>query len=267
MIVLTATVGLISCGKDKDSGRRATTTDRTEITEAAEDTESTEGTETAESSEATVDPGDSGPATPGSNVDSEFCNTAAEAETAGDKVNQAFASQDPAEVESAVTAALAAAEATLELAPADVADTMATNIAFQQKFATLLADYEWDATAAFASPEGVAIRAEAEAVEPELDVIRQYLETECGIVDDSDEVELALPDGDAGLRQLIQFYALGTGVEVTPEQEDCFVAELSGKVDSAQLEALLQGQPDQQVQAAIGTAALACEIQVAVPTG
>lgn len=197
--------------------------------------------------------------------DSEFCRVAADAEVAGDEVDAAFAA-GPAEVEAAVTAALEGAKATVELAPAEIVDLMNVTIEFQERFAALLEANGWDAVAAFATPEGQQLQADAAAVEPDLQRVRNYLEANCGIADDSQEEGSAatpeLPEGEEGYRRFIQLYAAGASVEVTPEQEACFVRELSGTVEVAELQLALTEEAPEAVKQSVRSAFVACDIQV-----
>jgi hypothetical protein len=202
-------------------------------------------------------------------VSDEFCAAAAEAEELGDGVDAAFAA-GPEELESVVTAALEASEASLELAPADIADAMERSVDFQQRFAALLEENDWDAATALATPEGLELQEDGAAADEDLAAVRRYLELNCGIEDDSDDpddtaasVSPQLADGDAGVRQFIQLYAVGAGVEVTEEQEDCFVEELAGKVEVEQLEQALTSEADEDVKVDVGLAVLACDIPLA----
>jgi len=244
LLFAVTTVTAVGCGSDDDSS----SADDTRVTTA-----DSAGTDT--SAETTADSASPGP-------DSEFCAAATEAEAAGDGVDAAFAA-GPAELEAAVTAALEGAKATVELAPAEIADTMNVTIEFQERFAALLEANGWDASAAFTTPEGQQLQADAAAVEPDLQRVRDYLEVNCGIEDDSQEEPTAapaLPAGEEGVRRFIQLYAVGASVEVSPEQEDCFVEELSGKVEVDQLQLALTSEAPEAVKRDVGLAVIACGI-------
>jgi hypothetical protein len=261
LLILGTTAALAGCGSD-DPSPSADSVVTTTVAASPDTTEesappTTEASTTAEST----------PATDSGHASSEFCTTAAEAEELGDEVDGAFA-DTPAQLEAVVTAALEASQATLELAPPDIADAMQRTVEFQQRFAALLGENGWDATKAFATPEGAKLLADSQTADADLEQVRKYLEAHCGIADDSATTDASvpalLPDGDEGLRRFIQLYSIGSGVDVTDEQEDCFVDELSGKVDSAQLEEALSDEADEEVKIAVGVAVLACDIAVSV---
>jgi hypothetical protein len=284
-LLVALSTAVVGCGGDDDSPSADDTTritespataetDATDTTDAPSATDAdvtttedtTPDTTTPDTAPATTDTGSTSPAD-GPGVDSEFCTTAAEAEALGDEVDAAFAA-GPEELEAAVTAAVQGSEATLELAPDEIADAMASNVEFQQLLAAILADYDWDANAALTTPEGEELLAERETIERDLARVRTYLEENCGIEDDSDEpddttsVSVTLPAGDEGLRRFIQLYAIGASVDVTQEQEDCFVEELSGEVEAEQLQLALSGEAPQAVNMAVGVAVLSCGIEV-----
>jgi hypothetical protein len=269
-LLLLATAGLVACGDDDSSSADSTATTESPATvPTTVPTTDDGGDDTVATTEA-PDPtvtDDSAPTTAGEPAaDSEFCRNAAEAESLGDEV-QAVQNGTPEEIEAAVTAALESSRATLELAPADIESEMRTRVEFQERFSDLLTEYEWDAQAALTSTEGTQLLSDAEAVEEEAQVVRDYLEANCGIEDDTEAASdtttaIELPEGDEGLRRFIQLYGRGANVEVTQEQEDCFVEELSGKVDVDELETALNGTPSEPLKVTVGLAVLACDIEI-----
>jgi hypothetical protein len=238
-----------------------TTDDDDDVTTTSDTPPDTSSPDTSDTTSASTSPAER----PG--VDSEFCTTAAEAEALGDEVDPALAA-GPQELEEAVTAAVAGSEATLELAPEEIADLMATNVDFQRRLADILAEYDWDADVALTTPDGEELLAEREEIDSDLAEVRAYLEENCGIEDDSDSDEpddataMTLPAGDEGLRRFIQLYSIGASVDVSQEQEDCFVEELSGEVEVEQLELALSGEAPEAVNMAVGLAVLGCGIEV-----
>lgn len=262
---------LASCGSDSPPAAtdpapattEAPTTDAPTTDAPTTDAPTTDATD-ATTTDATSDATDA--SVPNTFEGSEFCRVAADAETIGDQVEAATAA-GPEELERVVTAALTGAHQTLALAPADIVDVMARTVAFQDQFVALLQQYDWDADAAFASPEAQDYVAHSSALDADLHEVRSYLEEHCGIVDDSDQPDTTvaatdLPDGDAGIRRFLQLYALGADVEVTPEQEDCFVEQLTGHVEVDQLEAMLAGGDDNETEVQIGLAVFACDIPI-----
>ena len=272
-LLVLATIGLAACGDD-DSSSSGDTTSGTEApatTDASDGTaasgDGTAATDTSVSGDDTT--GDTGAPTTGGaapDQDSEFCRSATETESLGDEVD-AVQNGTPEEIEAAVTAALESSKETLELAPPEIESQIRTRVEFQQRFTDLLTEFEWDAEAALTSPAGTQLLTDADAVEEQAQVVRDYLQTNCGIEDDSQSnasttPAVDLPEGDEGLRQFIQLYARGADVEVTQEQEDCFVKELSGKVETDQLETALNGTATEAIKISVGLAVLACEIEI-----
>ena len=251
LVLLAATASLAACGSDDDASPSGASSDSVEDTateDSATDETTADAATTTTAATATTDTATGSTVDPAGSMDSEFCATAAEAEALGDQVNPAAASGSPEELQTAVEAALEANEATIAIAPPEIADAMARATEFQTEFAELMRSYDWDFQAATSSAEGQELLGDTAEVEADLDEVRAYLEETCGIRDDTDDTTntddgtntgATLPEGDAGLRRFIQLYALGSGNEVTPEQEDCFVQELSGKVEVEQLEAIL----------------------------
>lgn len=198
---------------------------------------------------------------------SAFCERAAEAESLGDEVNAA--GDDPTKVEDAVTAAIAAGESTVEIAPTDILEVMTRTIEYQQQIADLLAANDWDIVAAYGTDEGAELFSD-EAAQADRDEIRAYLEERCGIEDDSDQpadttpgaagTDVDLPDGEAGVERFIDLYAIGTGADVTDEQRQCIQDQLRGQVTIEQLELLVGGGVDEDAQIAIGIAFVACDV-------
>ena len=199
---------------------------------------------------------------------SEFCERAAEAESLGDAVNEA--STDPVKVEAAVTAAIAAGEATVAVAPTDIVEAMTRAVEYQQQIAELLEANDWDLIAAYGTEEGAALFSD-EAAQDDRDEIRSYLEEKCGIEDDSEQpadtaapdgggTSIDLPDGAAGIDQFIDLYAIGTGTDVTADQRQCIQDELRDAVTVEQLELLIGGGVDEQAQIAVGIAFISCDV-------
>jgi hypothetical protein len=210
---------------------------------------------------------------------SEFCTRAAEAESLGDEVNAV--STDPAKVQPAVEAVIAAYDATLELAPDDILEVMTRSVAYQKRVAEVVEANGWDLVAAAGTEEGQQIFSDT-AAQADRDEIRAYLEDKCGIEDDTEQptdttvaggatgdttggvtgdgTPIDLPEGEEGIDRFVDLYAIGTSTEVTDEQRQCIQDELRDKVTVEQLELLVGGGIDEEAQIAVGLAFITCEV-------
>ena len=226
------------------------------------------GAKTTSGSDATMDP-TSGSVTVSTTVSTtavsqaatavagdEFCRLSTAARVAGNAVNTS--ETDPAVLKPEVEAALAASKAATAAAPADFAEIGKNSVAQQEAVIALLEQYDYSFTAAVTSAEGKAFFSDPDyaAVKKARDA---YLEQHCDLQPSdsgSSNGGISLSPGDEGIRQLFQLLQIGGQVQITDDQIECLVGELSGKITDADLRAIGSGQPVSGSSSALFVAAI-----------
>lgn len=110
----------------------------------------------------------------------DFCTLAGTVEDAQAEVDRGLSSGDPAEIERTITAAIAAGRDAVSVAPPEIADDARAAVDGQDELARILADYDWDLTAASADPDLGALMSDQEVAAAN-DRLETYLFDECGI--------------------------------------------------------------------------------------
>jgi hypothetical protein len=204
-----------------------------------------------------------------------FCEASEDVDDATKDLDGAFLSGDPDDLEEGYGEALAASEAALKRAPKDILEVVTVLRTGQVALGELLEENDWDLAQAIEDKdfEELAADEEIEEASEELD---EYLEDNCGIEPDEDEAESGSDDEsestiasdvDDALSDVItkdnflQFYALGAGVEITDEMEDCFLEEVSDFSDD-EFAAAASGTGGDDASVTIGLAIIKCEIPV-----
>jgi hypothetical protein len=191
----------------------------------------------------------------------DFCELARRADEAGDVYDAALAAGDPAELQAAVDEALAAAQAAAEVAPTEIADTVATVLDAQERTADLLAASDFDVGVALLDDEFVALARDDEvfAARTRLDA---FLEERCSIAPDSSapRPEFTLSDDPTtAADQFVRLYEIGSGVELEADARACLVREL-GALSPDDLQAVIAGTPSEDASIAVGIAFSTCEV-------
>lgn len=173
----------------------------------------------------------------------EFCMLSEAARMAGNAVNTS--ETEPAVLQPEVEAALAASKAAAAAAPADFAEIGQNSVAQQEAVIALLKQYDYSFTAAVTSAEGKAFFGDPDyaAVKTARDA---YLEQHCDLQPSESGASsggISLSPGDEGIRQLFQLLQIGGEVQITDDQIECLVGDLSGKITDADLRAIGSGQP------------------------
>ncbi|MCU1392568.1 MAG: hypothetical protein JWM34_996 [Ilumatobacteraceae bacterium] len=173
---------------------------------------------------------------------------------------------DQATLEPEVNAALAATKAAAAVAPADYADIATATVTQEEAVIALLQKYGWNFATALASDDGNAFFTSPDysAVTAKRDA---YLQQHCDLAPataGTSGADVVLSPGDAGIRQLFQLLQIGGQLDITDDQIDCLVTELSGKITDADLDAIGKGKTVTDA----GTAAFVAALSTcgAVPT-
>jgi hypothetical protein len=123
----------------------------------------------------------------------EFCDLARRADTAGDSLNAAFATGDPAEVERVFGEALTDFEAAADAAPDAISDIAAEVTETAQDLRDRFEELEWDPAVVLQDERALEIAAQSEEANTELD---RFLEQECDIPPDTETAETDPPGTD-----------------------------------------------------------------------
>ncbi len=201
----------------------------------------------APSQAATAEPGDA------------FCVLAEKARDLGDAIDTS--GTDPAETKDQVEAALAASKAAAKKAPKDFEELAAKTVDQQEKTVELLEKYDYSFIDAFTSDEGAALFTD-EGFKQNQDDRDAYLDDKCEIAPTENSGGPTFASGDEGIRQLFKLFALGTGTEVTDDQLDCLVGELSGVLTDDDMAAISNGTGTPEANTAIGQAAVTCGLDL-----
>ena len=198
---------------------------------------------------ATASPGDA------------FCTAADKVNADSDSLTNVMFSGTPAEVEAAYTRLLGEAQAALKVAPKDIEDVIAKNVANEVKLGEALKQFNWDFLKAAQDP---ATKAMFESSSADSKAIDDYLTSKCGIAPDSTDgssapVTLAgLSNGEA-VDKMVDLYAVNTGSVVTDEQRACVHTELDATFSVDALNAILSGVAlDPAAQEALGQSLAKC---------
>jgi hypothetical protein len=203
-----------------------------------------------------------------------FCKLAEKADEAGDDLSDLFESgiPDPGDLEEAVDDIVKASAAAEEKAPKDIADTVKEVNENLAAIAEMFEDNDYDLVAVASDPDFENLQSEGEDAGNDLD---EYLDEKCGIEPDDDSAddgsgdegsgddggEGSVPGGLVTAENFLDFYAIGTGVEVTDEMKECF-AEKTSDITQEDFDAAMNGSPSEEVSTAIGLAILGCDIPV-----
>ena len=201
----------------------------------------------APSQAATAEPGD------------DFCVLAEEARALGAAIDTS--GTDPDVTKDQVEAALAASKAAAKRAPKDFEELAAKTVESQEKTVELLEKYDYNFIDAFTSEEGTALFNDEGFQESE-EARDAYLDEKCEIAPTDNSGGPTLASGEEGIRQLFKLFALGTGAEVTDDQLDCLVGELSGVLTDEDLAAITSGTGSTESNAAIGQAVITCGVDI-----
>jgi len=198
---------------------------------------------------ATASPGDA------------FCTAADKVNADSDSLTNVMFSGTPAEVEAAYTRLLGEAQAALKVAPKDIEDVIARNVANEVKLGEALKKFNWDFLKAAQDPE---TKAMFESSNTDSKAIDDYLTSKCGIAPDSTDgssagITLAgLTNGEA-VDKMVDLYAVNTSKVVTDEQRACVHTELDATFSVDALNAILGGVAlDPAVQDALGQSLAKC---------
>lgn len=186
----------------------------------------------------------------------EFCRLSEAARAAGNAVNTS--ETDPAVLQPEVEAALAASKAAVAAAPADFAEIGKNSVAQQEAVIALLKQYDYSFTAAVTSATGKAFF--GDPAYAQVKAARDaYLEQHCGLLPSDSGTSgggISLSPGDEGIRQLFQLLQIGGQVQITDDQIECLVGDLSGTITDADLQAIGSGQPVTDAGTALFIAAI-----------
>jgi hypothetical protein len=207
-----------------------------------------------------------------------FCKLAQTAKEENDTLD-ATDFTDSAKVKLQLPAAIDSLSAAVDKAPKDIADTAKQLLTMEEVVEKLLKDNDFDMVKVATSDEGKkAIDAINKSTLP--DEFDKYLSDKCGIetsdttpsdtVSPGDTVApgdtagsgdtIDLGEGEDAINKFLDFYELGTGTKLTPEQRSCFVAELSDKVQGTELNDAVNGTASPELEQAIGLALLDCKV-------
>jgi len=109
-----------------------------------------------------------------------FCIAAEAADKVGDDTGPAFDSGDPAAIETAVAAAMAATDSARKLVPKDIQATVDSVTAMQVKLRDLFAANDYDFTKVAADPAFAEMQADTDA-SAQSAALDTYLKEKCGI--------------------------------------------------------------------------------------
>jgi hypothetical protein len=207
-----------------------------------------------------------------------FCKLAQSAKDDHDALD-VMDTSNPDTVKLNFGAAIDSLSAVVAKAPKDIADTAKLLLAKEEDLEKLLKDNDYDVVKLAATEEGQKLSDDKEA-EQAGDEFDKYLSDKCGIeTSDSTPSDTIAPDetappgdtaapgvtidlgeGEDAINKFLDFYELGTGTKLTPEQRSCIVAELSDKVQGTELNDAVNGTPSPELEQALGLAFLDCKV-------
>jgi hypothetical protein len=171
-----------------------------------------------------------------------FCGLARQADAAGDALNAAFASGDPAAVERVFAESMEDFEAAADAAPDAISDVADEVTETAQELRDRFEELDWDPDVALVDEEALEIAARGEEANAELD---RYLERECGIPADTEPepTDPAEPAGTAAPGDIGEDVAAGAGeavglADLTDDQEICIGETLIATLGPARTEEL-----------------------------
>ena len=207
---------------------------------------------------ALVSCGSDGPpatATPGS----KFCTLALEARTAGQAMD---ISASPDALKKQVEEGVRASKLAVAQSPKDFQDIAKRTLAAQDAFVKLLEDNGYDMVNAMTSDEGKKLINDPQFSKVD-DDRKAYLQDKCDIApaDTTNAPALSLGSGDEGIRKLFQLLQLAPGFNITDDQVECAVENLSGNLSEEEIQAIAtqQGVTD-DINVKLGTVVQTCEI-------
>lgn len=207
---------------------------------------------------ALVSCGSDGPpatASPGS----KFCTLALAARQAGQAMDISASPDDlKKQIEEGVrTSTLAAAQA-----PKDFQDIAKRTLATQGAFVKLLEENNYDMVTAMTSDEGKKLINDPEFSKVD-DDRKAYLQDKCDIApsDSTNAPALSLGSGDEGIRKLFKLLQIAPGFNITDDQVECAVENLSGNLSEEEIKAIAtqEGITD-DINLKLGLAVQKCEI-------
>ncbi|MEP7204331.1 MAG: hypothetical protein ABI894_17095 [Ilumatobacteraceae bacterium] len=218
------------------------------------------------------------------NEGDDFCKLAQTAKDDNDELDTIDPTDSNA-VKLTLGGAIDSLSAAAAKAPKDIVDTVKDLLANEEKLEGLLKDNDYDFEKFAASDEGKAML-DDDSISKTGDELDAYLTDKCGIdtsdgTSDSTVDTIAVEDtiltdgtivsldtivdlgeGEDAINKFLDFYELGTGATLTDEERTCIVASLVDKVTGADLNQAISGQPSQDVQLALGTAFIDCQVAV-----
>ena len=195
-------------------------------------------------------------------VGSEFCDLAQEARDTGGRIDPTTASPD--ELQEQVEDAAESAKKAADAAPKDFEELADASVEAQEAFIEILEANDYDYVSAITSSEAKELFEDPSFQEREAER-DAYLLEKCEIEKSasSSDGDLTLSSGDEGIRQVFQLLQFNDEFSITEEQIDCAVAELSGKISDADLQAIAnQTEVSEEGKQNFGLAVLACGIEI-----
>ena len=171
-----------------------------------------------------------------------FCALAETARTAGSAVDTSEG--DPATLKAEVDVALAASKAAVAAAPSDFVEIGKATVVQQEAVVALLETYGYSFTKAVTSDEGKAFFSDPNYAKVKSDR-DTYLQAHCDLqptTNSSSGAGVTLSPGDDGIRELFQLLQIGGEVQISDDQIECLVGELSGKITAGDLQSIGSGQ-------------------------
>jgi len=149
----------------------------------------------------------------------------------------------------------------LKVAPSDIKDVVASNVANEVKLGEALKKFNWDFLKAAQDP---ATKAMFESSNTDSKAIDEYLSSKCGIAPDSTDgssagVTVAGLSNSEAVDKMVDLYAVNTSKAVTDEQRACVHTELDSTFSVDSLNAILSGAGmDPAAQEALGQSLAKC---------
>ena len=207
-----------------------------------------------------------------------FCKLAQAAKDDNDALDDVDLS-DPAAVKLELGAAIDSLTAAAAKAPKDIADTVKSLLANEEKLEALLKDNDYDVVKMLATDEGKELSEDA-TIDQTGDELDEYLTDKCGIATDDTAVDttavddtivpvvsspigIDLGEGEEAINKFLDFYELGTSTTLTDDERSCIVSALVDEVTGDELNQAINGEASEELQQALGLAFIGCEVDVA----